>query len=67
MSDPWKWGEEKQPQDAYDTAPIGTRFLMCGYDAHSKEFASGNWVRYSDYALLKAEVERLRKKYEPEA
>jgi hypothetical protein len=47
--------------DPYDTAPDGTRFLMCGYDAHPKEFASGDWVRYSDYARLKAEVERLRK------
>jgi hypothetical protein len=46
--------------DPYDTAPAGTRFLMCGYDAHPKEFASGDWVRYSDYARLKAEVERLK-------
>jgi uncharacterized protein YukE len=59
MSEPWKWGEDKQPQDAYDTAPAGTRFLMCGYDAHAREFASGDWVRHSDYARLQAEVKRL--------
>lgn len=59
-TEPWKWGDDKRPADAYDTAPAGTRFLMCGYDAHAREFASGDWVRHSDYASLQDEVKRLK-------
>ena len=58
---PWTWGDQP-PQPAkhpLDLHPEGTRFLATGYDADMHAFAQGDWVRYSDYARLKAEVERL--------
>ena len=60
---PWTWGDQP-PQPAkhpLDLHPEGTRFLATGYDADMHAFAQGDWVRYSDYARLKAEVERLTK------
>ncbi len=56
---PWTWGDQP-PQPAkhpLDLHPEGTRFLATGYDADMHVFAQGDWVRYADYARLKAECQ----------
>jgi hypothetical protein len=62
---PWEWGDKGVPHNPINHYPEGTRFLCCGYDGHMNQFSQGNYVRYEDYARLKAEVERL--KSEPDA
>jgi hypothetical protein len=56
---PWEWGDKGVPHNPINHYPEGTRFLCCGYDGHMNQFSQGNYVRYEDYARLKAEVERL--------
>jgi hypothetical protein len=58
---PWEWGDKGVPHNPINHYPEGTRFLCCGYDGHMNQFSQGNYVRYEDYARLKAEVERLTK------
>jgi hypothetical protein len=56
---PWTWGDQP-PQPAkhpIDLHPEGTRFLATGYDADMHVFDKGDWVRYTDYARLKAECQ----------
>jgi hypothetical protein len=36
------------------------RYLCGGYVGLMHEFAKGDWVNWSDYAILQAEVERLQ-------
>jgi predicted nuclease with TOPRIM domain len=58
---PWEWGDKGVPHNPINHYAEGTRFLCCGYDGHMAHFSPGDWVRYSDYARLKEEVERLKK------
>jgi hypothetical protein len=60
--EPWKWGDEiwlDSIKEPLDSNLDGTRYLAYGYDAQMKPFDKGDWVRYSDYARRKDEVERL--------
>lgn len=57
---PWEWGDKGVPHNPINHYPEGTRFLCCGYDGHMGQFSQGNYVRYEDYARLKAELDRLK-------
>jgi hypothetical protein len=59
---PWTWADGGKPSQPnihpIDSHAVGTRFLTCGYDAEMKPFGVGDWVRYTDYARIKEDLEK---------